>query len=307
MAKKPEQEKITKEDEITETEKEAVDGIRETEKETKATSIDLDGILGVPAQSASVMDVHAALDETYLECVFNEGKPVDENRTTEKDTVGGNGEEEKICKEKEKRSKEGERKSKEGQRRSKEEKRGMTLWENCCEGNLESARTALKGGGDPNSRGGFFNRTCLMIAVHNLDEDPFLDRVVDLLLAQKGIDVNAKDRYNSTALHIAGAYGNLDTLRKLLAVPGLLLNEKDNGGRTPMMQAVILGKTRAVQLMVAKKFAREQQAKVSKVISTIDILFLILSLKKQTLGVVVWPLRQQQHLQQAECHAGSTK
>ena len=302
MAKKPEQEK-----EIMETEKETVDGNRETEKETKATSIDLDGILGVPAQSASVMDVHAALDEKYLECVVNEGKPVDENRTTEKDTVGGNGEEQKICKEKEKRSKEGERRSKEGQRRSKEEKRGMTLWENCCEGNLESARTALKGGADPNSRGGFLNRTCLMMAVHNLDEDPFLDRVVDLLLAQKGIDVNAKDRYNSTALHIAGAYGNLDTLRKLLAVPGLLLNEKDNGGRTPMMQAVILGKTRAVQLMVAKKFAREQQAKVSKVISTIDILFLILSLKKQTLGVVVWPLRQQQHLQQAECHAGSTK
>ena len=186
----------------------------------------------------------------------------------------------------------------------------MTLWENCCEGNLESARTALKGGGDPNSRGGFFNRTCLMIAVHNLDEDPFLDRVVDLLLAQKGIDVNAKDRYNSTALHIAGAYGNLDTLRKLLAVPGLLLNEKDNGGRTPMMQAVILGKTRAVQLMVAKKFAREQQAKVSKVIitrfSTIPF-SRFCHLKKQTLGVVVWPLRQQQHLQQAECHAGSTK
>ena len=118
MAKKPEQEKITKEDEITETEKEAVDGIRETEKETKATSIDLDGILGVPAQSASVMDVHAALDETYLECVVNEGKPVDENRTTEKDTVGGNGEEEKICKEKEKRSKEGERRSKGGERSS---------------------------------------------------------------------------------------------------------------------------------------------------------------------------------------------
>ena len=273
MAKKPEQEK-----EIMETEKETVDGNRETEKETKATSIDLDGILGVPAQSASVMDVHAALDEKYLECVVNEGKPVEENRTTEKDTVlheidlrnlklvGGNGEEEKICKEKEKRSKEGERRSKEGQRRSKEEKRGMTLWENCCEGNLESARTALKGGGDPNCRGGFLNRTCLMMAVHNLDEDPFLDRVVDLLLAQEGIDVNAKDRYNSTALHIAGAYGNLATLRKLLAVPGLLLNEKDLGGRTPIVQAGNLGRMRAVQLIVDKKFARAQQAKVSKVI-----------------------------------------
>ena len=142
----------------------------------------------------------------------------------------------------------------------------MTLWENCCEGNLESARTALKGGGDPNSRGGFLNRTCLMMAVHNLDEDPFLDRVVDLLLAQKGIDVNAKDRYNSTALHIAGAYGNLATLRKLLAVPGLLLNEKDLGGRTPIVQAGNLGRMRAVQLIVDKKFARAQQAKVSKVI-----------------------------------------
>ena len=105
-----------------------------------------------------------------------------------------------------------------------------------------------------------------MMAVANYSEDLFLDCVVDLLLAQPGIEVNAKDSNGLTALHIAGAYGSLATLKKILAVPGLLLNEKDLGGRTPITQAGNLGRMRAVRLIVDKKFARAQQAKVSKVI-----------------------------------------
>ena len=92
-----------------------------------------------------------------------------------------------------------------------------------------------------------------MMAVANYSEDLFLDCVVDLLLAQPGIEVNAKDSNGLTALHIAGAYGSLATLKKILAVPGLLLNEKDHKGRTPIMLFASLGETDAVKMMVAKK------------------------------------------------------
>ena len=92
-----------------------------------------------------------------------------------------------------------------------------------------------------------------MMAVANYSEDLFLDCVVDLLLAQPGIEVNAKDSNGLTALHIAGAYGNLATLKKILAVPGLLLNERDHKGRTPIMLVASLGQTDAVKMMVAKK------------------------------------------------------
>ena len=118
---------------------------------------------------------------------------------------------------------------------------------------LNGVRTALEEGADPNSRGGCYNRTCLMMAVANYSEDLFLDCVVDLLLAQPGIEVNAKDSNGLTALHIAGAYGNLATLKKILAVPGLLLNEKDHKGRTPIMLVASLGRTDAVKMMLAKK------------------------------------------------------
>ena len=134
--------------------------------------------------------------------------------------------------------------------------RPSKFWQMCVDvrsKSLKEVRTALEEGADPNSRGGCYNRTCLMMAVANYSEDLFLDCVVDLLLAQPGIEVNAKDSNGLTALHIAGAYGNLATLKKILAVPGLLLNEKDHKGRTPIMLVASLGQTDAVKMMVAKK------------------------------------------------------
>ena len=44
-------------------------------------------------------------------------------------------------------------------------------------------------GADPNSRGGFYNRTFLMIAVANYQEDDLLDLEFALLLAQPRIEV----------------------------------------------------------------------------------------------------------------------
>ena len=72
------------------------------------------------------------------------------------------------------------------------------LWKKCRNGKLEEVREALPAGADPNTRGGSYNRTCLMEAMYK-DHD----EVVDLLLAQAGLEVNAKDYEKNTALHLA--------------------------------------------------------------------------------------------------------
>ena len=92
------------------------------------------------------------------------------------------------------------------------------LGEKCVDGRVEEIRVALEAGEDLNSTD-TRKRTCLMFAVDV--------EVVDLLLSCDGINVNAKDEDNHTALHDACRRGNVDILRKLLASPGLLLNERD--------------------------------------------------------------------------------
>ena len=106
------------------------------------------------------------------------------------------------------------------------------LWESCCLGKLQMARELLLAGADPNTKAGRDNWTCLMQAIWRNHEE-----VVDLLLAQPGIEVNAKDN-NRTALHYACHTGNIAILSKLLAVPGILVNERDVDGLTPIMSAI---------------------------------------------------------------------
>ena len=113
-------------------------------------------------------------------------------------------------------------------------------------GRTEQLREALQAGADPNTMDERYNMTLLMIAINDYKLE-----VVDLLLAQPGIQVNAKDT-GSTALHVACAHGDRpDMLGKVLAAPGLLMNERDNGGWTPIMLAVAKRRTDAVRLMVA--------------------------------------------------------
>ena len=120
------------------------------------------------------------------------------------------------------------------------------LWESCCLGKLQMARELLLAGADPNTKVGRDNWTCLMRAIRGNHEE-----VVDLLLAQPGLDVNAKNNSNRTALHYACDKGNIAILSKLLAVPGILLNERDNKGTTPITWAIICRKPEAVRLMAA--------------------------------------------------------
>ena len=125
------------------------------------------------------------------------------------------------------------------------------LWESCSLviGELNVTRELLLAGADPNTRGGRNNSTCLMEAVRRNHQ-----AVVNLLLAQPSIEVNAKDNSNRTALHYACHRGssNIAILSKLLAVPGILVNERDSYGWTPIMDAltaITYGK--AVRVMAA--------------------------------------------------------
>ena len=120
------------------------------------------------------------------------------------------------------------------------------LWVGCSLGELQMARELILAGADPNTKVGRNNWTCLMVAILGSQEE-----VVDLLLAQPGLDVNAKNDNNSTALHYACDKGNIAILSKLLAVPGILVNERDSDGGTPITWAIIYGKPEAVRMMAA--------------------------------------------------------
>ena len=121
------------------------------------------------------------------------------------------------------------------------------LLENCKAGRVEEIRVALEAVEDPNSTG-TRKRTCLMFAV-----DCSRIEVVALLLSCDGITVNEKDEDNRTALHDACRRGNVDILRKLLAFPGLLLDERDIAGFTPVILAALLSPSSlCLHLMAAK-------------------------------------------------------
>ena len=75
--------------------------------------------------------------------------------------------------------------------------------------------------------------------------------MVDVLLEQPSIEVNAKDNDENTALHWACAPGNVAILNQLLAVPGILVNERDCRDWTPIMRAIRFAKLDIVRVMAA--------------------------------------------------------
>ena len=113
-------------------------------------------------------------------------------------------------------------------------------------GNVEDVRAALQAGGDPNTSEET-GKTFLMCAIMRGKEE-----VVNLLLEQPSIEVNAKDDGDNTALHWACAGGNVAILNQLLAVPGILVNERERGlGWTPIMAAIEMARLDIVRVMAA--------------------------------------------------------
>ena len=51
------------------------------------------------------------------------------------------------------------------------------------------------------------------------------------------VDINGKDQFGSTALHLCCFYGRKDFVDKLLATEGIDVNCKDLFGRTPVFYA----------------------------------------------------------------------
>jgi len=113
-------------------------------------------------------------------------------------------------------------------------------------GNVEDVRAALQAGGDPNTSEET-GKTFLMCAIMRGKEE-----VVNLLLEQPSIEVNAKDDGDNTALHWACAGGNVAILNQLLAVPGILVNERERElGWTPIMAAIDVCRLDIVRVMAA--------------------------------------------------------
>ena len=89
--------------------------------------------------------------------------------------------------------------------------------------------------------------TCLMLAVREGHSS-----IVDILLAEPGIDVTRRDVNGSTALHLACRYGQMDLVQQLLDHPGGLycLEWPDKWGETPLLTATRKGHLRCVKLLL---------------------------------------------------------
>jgi len=123
---------------------------------------------------------------------------------------------------------------------------GNELWRQCWKGDVDAVRKALQGGTDVNEVGKD-EVTCLMLAVREGHSS-----IVDILLAEPGIDVTRRDVNGSTALHLACRYGQMDLVQQLLDHPGGLycLEWPDKWGETPLLTATRKGHLRCVKLLL---------------------------------------------------------
>ena len=86
-------------------------------------------------------------------------------------------------------------------------------------------------------------------AIHQATLDGLIEKV-QRMVAQ-GTDVNTRDDYGRTPLHISAAENHNIDMQVLIDL-GADINAQDNQGRTPMMYAAAAGKGEAVALLVSK-------------------------------------------------------
>ena len=73
--------------------------------------------------------------------------------------------------------------------------------------------------------------------------------LLELLLAQTGVNVNIRDNHNWTPLMFACARGHENIVRRLCQVPGIQLNTRDEGGCTALHWAVYQNKQACVAVL----------------------------------------------------------
>ena len=115
----------------------------------------------------------------------------------------------------------------------------------CREGNLAEVRAALARGEDVNNMD-LDGSTALMLAVEKKHNS-----IVKLLLDQPAVEVNVKDKWGRTALHIAAKNNNAEGARMLLLHKDFnSANVTDKSGFTALMIAVGLKKEEVLRELV---------------------------------------------------------
>ena len=115
----------------------------------------------------------------------------------------------------------------------------VPLWKLCEEGRLDEVREALANGVNVNSEQCLHyseadNTTGLMLALKH-----YHNHIVELLLEQPSLDLNIITFSGKTALHFAAESGNVEGLRLLLDNPRFrIAQQRDNMGNTAMMLAM---------------------------------------------------------------------
>ena len=102
----------------------------------------------------------------------------------------------------------------------------------CDEGDLELVRVLLARGADVNWRRDKYYFFSGLHSATNYGD------LLDLLLAQPGLEVNIRDKYNRTPLMVACGWGSENSVRKLLQVAGIKINCQDIWGGTALQLAL---------------------------------------------------------------------
>ena len=145
-----------------------------------------------------------------------------------------------------------------------------TFFNICNNGTLEEVREALANGADVNERDEeHFKMTGLMRAVVRQNEP-----LVSLLLQQPGIQVNAKDDFGGTALHLAAFHNIREEGRKvtrlLLNFPGIDTEITNIFGQTPLMfaKASLFGRNEIFEEEYQKKVENDKAREVENIRKT---------------------------------------
>ena len=115
----------------------------------------------------------------------------------------------------------------------------------CCKTDLDQVRSLLEEGSDVNWRRKQDGWSGLYWAARHNCQD-----LLQLLLAQRGLDVNIRDHLGRTPLMAACYHGHDGIARRLCQLPGLQLNSRDKHQFTALHFAVYGNKPVCVQVKI---------------------------------------------------------
>ena len=113
-------------------------------------------------------------------------------------------------------------------------------------GDTAIVKMLLDKGADPNLNGGSDDASALQASVRTKKPE-----LIDLILAQKTLDVNKQSGEGKTALQYVSNVGDMVTVQKLLD-KGAKVDIPDNNGQTPLFEASRFAKTEIVKRLLDK-------------------------------------------------------